>query len=205
MPPKPKFTREELITAALDLVSEKGISALTAKEIGDRLGISARPVFTAFRNMEEVQQEVRKAAYERFRQRTRTAADYTPAFKQMGMQMVLFAKEEPNLYHLLFLTNDGAAHQMEEGFLTQDDIAKNALKTIQQDYHLSEEDARNLFHHTWIFTFGIGTLYATGVCQFSEEEVSELLTQNFRAVLKNIQTGQFQQPAVQPEPKKSQG
>ena len=54
MPPKPKFTKEEIVAAALELVSEKGIEALTARELGVRLGSSARPIFTAFNSMEEV-------------------------------------------------------------------------------------------------------------------------------------------------------
>ena len=57
MPPKPKFTREEIIETALQLVSERGMSALTARDLGERLGSSARPIFTLFKNMEEVQKE----------------------------------------------------------------------------------------------------------------------------------------------------
>lgn len=41
MPPKPKFTKEEIVQAALDVVSRKGVEALTAKELGDAL--AARP------------------------------------------------------------------------------------------------------------------------------------------------------------------
>ena len=37
MPPKPMFTREEIVQAALDIVSERGIEALTARELGVRL------------------------------------------------------------------------------------------------------------------------------------------------------------------------
>ena len=48
MPPKPKFTREEIVQTALDIVSRKGVEALTAKELGDALGSSARPIFTVF-------------------------------------------------------------------------------------------------------------------------------------------------------------
>ena len=55
MPPKPKFTREEIVAAALELVSEKGMSALTSRDLGARLGSSARPIFTVFNSMEEVQ------------------------------------------------------------------------------------------------------------------------------------------------------
>ena len=31
MPPKPKFSREEIVDAALDIVSREGVSALTAR------------------------------------------------------------------------------------------------------------------------------------------------------------------------------
>ena len=55
MPPKPKFTRDEIVQAALTIVSEKGVEALTAKELGDALGASARPIFTVFASMKEAQ------------------------------------------------------------------------------------------------------------------------------------------------------
>ena len=66
MPPKPKFTKEEIVQAALEIVSQKGVEALTAKELGEALGTSARPIFTVFAGMKEVQDEVRSAAMRRF-------------------------------------------------------------------------------------------------------------------------------------------
>ncbi len=38
MPPKPKFTREQIIAVGLDLVRERGLEGLTAREVGARLG-----------------------------------------------------------------------------------------------------------------------------------------------------------------------
>ena len=54
MPPKPKFTREQVISAALEIAAERGIESLTSRELGTALGSSARPIFTLFRNMEEL-------------------------------------------------------------------------------------------------------------------------------------------------------
>lgn len=198
MPPKPKFTKEQITAAALELVSEKGLSALTARDLGDRLGSSARPIFTAFKNMEEVQQAVRDAARDRFESYAQKAVDYTPAFKQMGMQMLLFAREEPRLYELLFMKSDGTPHLLEEGYLSRDKAGVLALEMIQKDYGLEREDARKLFHHVWIFTFGIGALCATGMCSFSDEELNELLGQDFMAILTQIKSGGIHQPTVHP-------
>lgn len=58
MPPKAKFTKEEIVEAALNIVREDGISNLTARALGSELGSSARPIFTVFQNMDEVQQAV---------------------------------------------------------------------------------------------------------------------------------------------------
>ena len=37
MPPRPKYTREEIIRAAYELTREKGIDAVAAREVGKRL------------------------------------------------------------------------------------------------------------------------------------------------------------------------
>ena len=55
MPPKAKFSREEIIDAAINIVREDGFDALTSRALGKKLGSSARPIFTVFQNMEEVQ------------------------------------------------------------------------------------------------------------------------------------------------------
>ena len=52
MPPKFRYTREEMIAAALELVRQGGKDALTARALGAKLGCSAKPIFGLFRNME---------------------------------------------------------------------------------------------------------------------------------------------------------
>lgn len=62
MPPKQKFTREEIIDAALNIVRREGVGGITARGLGTELGTSSRPIFTAFRDMEEVLKETMQAA-----------------------------------------------------------------------------------------------------------------------------------------------
>lgn len=201
MPPKPKFTKEEIVAAALELVSESGMDALTSRDLGAKLGSSARPIFTVFKNMEEVQQAVQQAARARFVSYAQKAVHYTPPFKQLGMQMLLFAKEEPRLYELLFMKNIGAPHSLDEGYLSHDTTAMLAMDMLQKEYGLCYDEARKLFHHIWIFTFGVGALCATGMCTFSDDDLNELLGQEFMAMLSHIKSGAIQRPTVHPSPK----
>ena len=64
MPRKFMFTREQIIAAAVELTRPDGLTALTARALGARLGSSSRPIFGLFENMEEVRQEVMKEANE---------------------------------------------------------------------------------------------------------------------------------------------
>lgn len=106
MPPKPKFTREEIVASAVDLVSKKGIDYLTTRNLGEWMGSSARPIFTVFNSMDEVIREVRKAATEKFNSYIREIVNFTPAFKEAGVRMVRFAINEPKLFQLIFMTEN---------------------------------------------------------------------------------------------------
>ena len=199
MPPKPKFTKEEIVAAALELVSEKGMEALTARELGERLGSSARPIFTVFNSMEEVQEEVRAAALKRFEGYAEKAMHYTPVFKQVGMQMILFAMEEPKLYQLVYMSENAGATDFKGIVERLGDVAQLCVDVIQRDYVLSKNDAKALFDHVWIYTFGIGALCATGMCRFSQEEIIQMLGQDFMAMLFYAKSGRMTKPTPVPK------
>lgn len=183
MPPKPKFTRNEIVEVALKIVSENGLEGLTARELGAKLGSSARPIFTVFENMEELQNEVRAYAMTRFENMKVENACDMPIFKQVGMKMVLFGINEPKLYQLLFMRENRNVMSFDDLFEMLGDTATRCIETIEKDYALNTTQAKTLFEHMWIHTFGIGTLCATGVCDFSIDKISEMLTQDFTAMM----------------------
>ena len=189
MPPKAKFTKEQITKAALGVVSEKGVQALTAKELGAALGTSTTPIFTVFNSMQEVQDAVMLAAMERFEEYAHKAAHLGPVFKQVGMQMILFAKEEPKLYQLIFMSSISEAQTFDEIYSHLGSVADECLDVLQKDYDLSKDNAKTLFEHVWIHTFGIGALCATGVCDFSHEQIAEMLTQDFNAMMMLMKSG----------------
>lgn len=183
MPPKPKYTKSEIVTAALSVVSERGIDALTAKSLGQALHTSTTPIFTVFTSMQEVLDAVKEAAMARFEEYAHTTDTDTPPFKQIGMQMLRFAREEPQLYRLIFMAEHRGSASFDDIYLHLGPVADESLDAIQRTYGLSLSDAKTLFEHTWIHTFGIGALCATGMCHFTDEQISLMLTQDFTAMM----------------------
>lgn len=189
MPPKPKYTKEQITEAALGVVSEKGADALTAKELGRALNTSATPIFTVFNSMQEVRDEVKAAAMKRFESYAHKTNRDIPMFKQIGMQMIMFAKEEPHLYQILFMSSDNKAESFDDVYAHLGDVADECLDALQADYGLTREDSKIILEHTWIYTFGIGVMCAVGMCGFSEEEISEMLTLDFMAMMTLLKSG----------------
>ena len=189
MPPKPKFTRAEVVRAALDIVAEKGMEALTSRELGTALGSSARPIFTVFSSMEELCGEVRKAALREFENFTVITDENMPPFKQFGVKMTKFATVQPKLFRLLHMCEMDETGSFEMIFNNLGDTAEKCIRTLHEDYGFSFEDSKLIFKHCWIYTYGISVLIATKMCSFSEEQISEMLTFEFQSIIARAKSG----------------
>lgn len=191
MPPKAKFTKDEIIEAALSIVRTDGFEALTARALGTKLGSSARPIFTVFQNMDEVQQEVVVAAKQLYTEYITNALCQTeiPAFKGVGMQYICFAINESKLFQMLFMSERAQKPTVMNVLPVIDDNYSQILSSIQTCYSLNQLDSEWLYRHLWIYSHGIATLCATNMCSFTAQEIDNMLTEVFIAMLKEIKEG----------------
>ncbi len=176
MPPKPKYTKEEIVAAAYELTRQKGIDAVVAREVGKCLNTSSSPIFTIWSSMEELREEVRSLAKEKYREYMADIFDYSPSFKEFGMRCVSFAAEEPNLFRLLFLTK-GKEHSPYARFKQEfEGIFIPLVEEIMNQFELSKPDAENLLNEMIIFANGISAYVITDKSSFSKEAVSRHLS-----------------------------
>ena len=187
MPPKAKFTKEEITEAALNIVQTNGFEALTARELGTRLGSSARPIFTVFKNMGEVQQAVIQSAKTVYKEYVNKGLKEEHPFKGVGTQYILFSVNEPKLFQLLFMAEQKQIPDLSGVLPLIDESYGDILLSIQKDYEISELSAKKLYQHLWIYTHGIASLCATKMCRFTGEEISTMITEVCTSVLKKIQ------------------
>ena len=189
MPPKAKFTKEQIVNAALDIIRENGASELTARALGKKLGSSACPIFTVFENMEEVMSETVKAAKILYSSYINEGLKSTPAFKGVGIQYLNFAVREPKLFQLLFMTEQVQNPTMENVLPIIDDNYPIILQSVKDSYDLTQKDAGRLYQHLFIYTHGIAVLIATKMCTFTTKEMGKILTEMRIAVLNQIKGG----------------
>ena len=105
MPPKVRINKEDIISAALELIRQEGADAINARAIASALGCSTQPIFSNFNSMEELENETLAAAhslYLEFIKKEEDRAEY-PKYKSFGMAYIRFAAEERELFKLLFM------------------------------------------------------------------------------------------------------
>lgn len=178
MPRKVQFSREMIIDAAIEMVREQGGESINARDLGLRIGSSSRPLFTAFHNMNELIDAVRKEASERFLRYMKVAEETDngePVSKRMGLRIVQFAYEEPNLYKFIHWSGG-----------TMPDVA--ALSEIMagqymRDYQLTHDEAKVFFRQMMIFSLGLCSMITHRVYDFSSDEIEYLLHTQFAATL----------------------
>lgn len=182
MPRQVQFTKENIISVAIGILRRDGAEALSARTICKEMGCSVSPLFRAYANMDEIMQDVRKAAEKIFSEYVADVCDYTPAFKEFGMRLVRFSKEEPNLSHFLFQekgTRSTAA----------DEAARMCLKQTETQFELSEEQCELMYRQLWPFATGIANLSSKEPDFYTDSLVGEMLSTQFMALLILIKSG----------------
>ena len=176
------YSKQTIISTALDIVREKGENALTARNLGSALGCSTSPLFTVCGSFEEIRKEVRHEAAKVFAEYVNGALDYIPAFKEYGLRLVRFSQTEPHLYKMLFLSP-------EKSDAVLNSVFDQCSQDMMNEYGLSEEEVNLLGKLVWTFTCGLSMLVITGAEKYSIEEVSQLLSYQFHAVISMIKSG----------------
>ena len=183
MPPKAKFTRDEILDMAFYITKEYGIDAVTARELGARLGSSARPIFTIFESMDEVKESVIIKSKELYGQYVEKGLKSQLAFKGVGIAYIRFAIEQPKLFQLLFMRPTQEPTDVSMILPVIDDNYEKILQSVQEPYCLERKAAERLYQHLWTYTHGIATMFATGLCSYTMEQLEERLTDVFKGLL----------------------
>lgn len=179
MPPKIRITKEEILQAGIEIVRREGETGLNARNLAAVLGCSTQPIFSNYATMEDLRRAVMAAAaalYSQYIEREISSGAY-PAYKASGIAYIRFAKEEKNLFRLLYMRN---RDNREETFETK---MYGEMEVFVRDYTGLPQDRARLFHlEMWTFVHGLATMTATGYLQLDMELVSLMITDAYLGI-----------------------
>lgn len=95
---------DRIIMVAVAIADEKGIDAVTLKEIGERLGVSSPSLYNHVNGLAELKEELSLYALEMLKDylvRAVIGKGGIPALKEMGKAYIRFAREHTGLYETI--------------------------------------------------------------------------------------------------------
>ena len=176
MPKAVYYNKEKIINAVIDLIRKDGSRSLTSRSIGNKLGCSVSPLFREYKNMEEIHADVRKAAETIFSDYLADSVNYEPAFKEFGIRLIRFSKEETNLFRYLFLDKGGSSEIVHK-------IAKECLTQTEASFNLTPEQSEQIFDQEWTFACGLAMLCNQNPDAYPDERISQMLSTQFMSQL----------------------
>ncbi len=180
LPPKSKISKEDIVSAGVDLVRRSGEKGLNARNLAAALGCSTQPIFTNFPSMEELRKSVICKASELYYaclERECAAANYPP-YKAMGMGYIRFAAEERELFRLLFM-RDRSGEEKSDG---ETEDVKKSVELIMKGTGLGMNDAFMLHLELWIFVHGIASMIATSYLNWESELVNRMVSDAYEGI-----------------------
>ena len=180
MPPKIRYSKAEILHAAFKLTREKGAEAVNARSIAKELGCSTQPIFRAFQNMDNIHAEIRSMSMELYNiYMMRSGTQAKTAYMEAGLAYVTFAREEPEIFRLLFMcdrSGNGAAEAVHQ--LTPDFI----IDIVMNRTGLDRETARRFHSQIWIYMHGLATMITTRYIDVSQEQIESMMEEIYQAM-----------------------
>ena len=175
---KESITKQMISDVAFQMVREEGLQGITARHVAERANCSTQPIFRSFPGMEELTQEVYDMAIAFFRNyyRTYPQTESVP-FCNMGMACISFAKEEKELFRLLFAPKE----QKKSLYEILNGSTENVKSEIQKAIAIGCTDPSGLFMKMWIFIYGVACMTMTGDYDLSDQETRKLLSDTCKA------------------------
>lgn len=174
MPPKNKFTKEQIIETAFEIAKEEGIDSITIRKIADNLGSSIAPIYVNFKDVEELKKAVISKIYEignSILQEQNTG----DVFLNIGIASVKFAKDYSVIFKELILKKNGYLDNYDV------QIGNNIIQEMKKDEDLkefSEEELKTLLMKMRVFQAGL-SIMATNesfALELTDEKVIEMLS-----------------------------
>ena len=183
MPPKFKFTRERIIDTAFNLVRKKGWSVLSTRSLADELGTSARPIYSHFKSMDELEEEIAKKGVDLL-YRSMIQERTGDPWQDHGIGYVKFAQDEKCLF--LGLNDEKHIKYYKE----YGEIIWNTLTESLSDYPpfqgLTEEQVYQVQLTRWLMAHGLAFQVANHPPEVWDGKITITMQQGSIAILEGL-------------------
>ena len=168
-------TRDSIMNAAIALIRENGADKLSLRQVAKRIDYSPAGLYEYFGSKDELIDAVQQECGGRLGRYLRGVSTDLPLedyFVEIGLAYVQFARENPEMFTLMFNSQSGPTELVTEETLHEDDaftIAYRAVQAAIDANQITTHDGYNtleIAYNLWAFVHGMAVLQVTHLSSF---------------------------------------
>ncbi|KAF1303260.1 TetR/AcrR family transcriptional regulator [Enterococcus saccharolyticus] len=176
---KKTITREQILSAAYEVVAKEGFSRFTARNIAAKMKCSTQPIYLEFKNMDDLKTVLVAEILDAWSSKMIDKVITGNRLVDLGLNCIEFANQDKQLYKALYLEGENDMAQMKE--YSYDFFVNTIIKGTEYD-GLTAERTEALYTGFWILISGLAALTSSSILDLSQEEIIELLTTSFETM-----------------------
>lgn len=184
MPRKAVFSASDIENTAFALVREGGWDKLSAPAVAERLGCSTMPIYSHFKNMEDLERAVLERAWALLMEREGEVATGDPWVDQ-ALAYARFSREEKHLFHSMF---DG--RHLEQGNalrLRHWEYLAEQLEGYEPFSGIDPDTLKKIRFARAMFTHGVASAISAGWSDLFDDE--EMVRRFIQVVSRSLLQG----------------
>lgn len=176
------ITKDNIVKGAVKLVNAEGWNALNARNLAKHLGISTKPLYRIYSNMDEIKSDVLIEINRQYDEFISSKVDNKKALLTLCIAYVEFANNYKNLFISLFLSDNLKWKKIEDVF--DEKWNQSTIINLVNKHGFSFDEAKELFLHMWLYSNGLATLIATNQIKLDGEKIMIRLVKIYKNLVK---------------------
>lgn len=185
MPAIVEISKEKIINVAVKMVMEDGWDSINARSLAKELGVSTKPLYRIYKNMDEIKQDIITEISNQYDKFLTSRIDNKKALLTLCIAYVEFAVEYKNLFISLFLSNNLKWKSIEN--VLDEKWNQGTIINLVNKHGYSFEEAKALFMNMWLYANGLATLIATNEITLDDKEILVRLVKYYKTLIKGEQ------------------
>ena len=178
MPPIPKISKDMIIDNSLKIIKTEGIESLNVRNIANKLNCSTQPIMYHYKNMDILKDELYKKVDQYHSEYLMKKSDDNPLLS-IGLQYIMFAKEEKKLFKFLFQSDKFSNFNLEDLINNNENGLQDIFDIIKKETNLNINEIKEMFTILFITAHGIASLLANNSIAYDEKYFKKILEISF--------------------------
>ena len=143
MPAVVELSKNRIVKVAVKMVNENGWDSINARSLAARLGVSTKPLYRIYANMDEIKKDIYDEIAKQYDEFLTSRIDNKKALLTLCIAYVEFALEYKNLFVSLFLSNNLKWKTIDN--VLDEKWNQSAIINLVNKHGFSFDEAKKLF------------------------------------------------------------